>query len=76
MKTEWQGDSEAARQMTEKRQTNGKRGRKKKGALVRNKRESDRAVGGMCCLSAQGERNVSFCAASVNDGCHYPTQWV
>lgn len=47
---------------------------RKEGA--RNKRESDRAVGGVCCLSAQREQNVSFCAASVSDGCHYPTQWV
>lgn len=53
---------------------NGKTERKE-GVLVR-KKESDRAVGCICCLSAQGERNVSFCAEPVSDGCHYPTQWV
>lgn len=43
------------------------------------KQKSDEAVGGICgicCLSGQGEQIVSFCAASVSDGCHYLTQWV
>lgn len=70
------GDLEAEIQMTKKRQTMEEKDSERKKGRVGNKRESDRAVGGICCLSAQGKRNVSFCAASVSDGCHYPTQWV